>query len=1479
MGIRPARYRLLLLCALTAKFTLALGAGAALPRTPFDHLTTGFELIGQHRDLPCESCHVNAIFKGTPHDCRSCHGIGTAVHATSKPANHILTSDRCEACHTAVAWSPAVTFDHTEARGSCSTCHNGVQAQGMGAMHIATDLECDACHSTIGWAGAVFSHAGITSGCASCHDNIHAPGKPANHIVTSLPCEDCHTSTTTWTGALAMPPNHIPTSAPCAQCHTAGGNFALYSVTGTHTGVTTCNECHAPAIAGTFANVTITTTPGGHFPIGSVDCGSSGCHTAANVSPGGFHIGAASITAPTLNLAGHGSIAGAVPACDTCHESAPYLGMIASSASAGDSRPSAALDKLHPASGDCGSCHTTTPTFAGDLTAGSKPANHIPTSAPCAQCHTSPGNYALYSVTGTHQGVSACLSCHAPSVASSFANVSIVSTPGNHFPIGSLDCNGSGCHGTANVNPGGFFIGAASIASPTLSTAGHTTVSGAVPACGTCHESAPYLGMVPSGATAGDSRPSMALDSLHPASGDCGTCHTTTPTFALDAFAGKPANHIPTSAPCVQCHTAPGNYALYSVTGTHQGVTTCAGCHAPAVAATFLNVTITTTSASHIPIGSLDCNGSGCHGTANLNPGGFHLGAASLTSPTLSIAGHSTVAAAVPACQTCHEAAPYQGMIPSSASAWGDSRPSAFDGAHPTSGDCGSCHTTTPTFASDVVAGNKPANHIPTNAACTQCHTAPGNFAVYSVTGTHVGVNGCLTCHAPSVASTFANVTIVTTSASHIPIGSLDCNGSGCHSTANVNPGGFLIGAANINSPTLTTQGHTTVSAAVAACQTCHESAPYQGMIPSGAAVGDSRPSASLDANHPASGDCGSCHTTTPVFANDQMGNNKPANHIPTSAACAQCHTTPGNYALYSVTGVHQGVSSCLSCHSPSVASTFANVTIVTTSASHIPIGSLDCNGSGCHSTANVNAGGFHIGAASLTSPTLGTAGHTTVAAAVAACQTCHETAPYQGMIPSTASAWGDSRPSAYDASHPTSGDCSGCHTTTPTFQSNVSGGGKPANHIPTSQACGLCHTSPGNYAVYVMGTTGHTGITSGCATCHADGLSFANMAPPTLVEPPTGPTGHVPVGSLACELCHSVTNFTTFSGTKMIHNAVRGNACDSCHEYGMTWKTNSGVQLWTRPSKNHHAGQDCGGAGCHTARDKRQLRPPALAQPRTASASSTSNAAARSVASGGRTLRPAAAPAAQPVAAVAGGALLKPANHMLTSNACGSCHSSIAWSPVMRVDHTQVIGSCVSCHNGLAATGKPATHVASSSACANCHTTNDWAQVRVDHASLGALKCTSCHNGVHAIGLPIHHIVTRDSCDHCHGTLAWVPARLEHSTLTARCASCHNGATATGMLRSHALTRLDCSSCHTYPDWKLVRFQHPPVAGACAACHASDFRSLAHPLTPRGLTYTAKELGNCSGACHVYSDATRTRIVRSLPGPHHRVNDASFGR
>jgi hypothetical protein len=581
-------------------------------------------------------------------------------------------------------------------------------------------------------------------------------------------------------------------------------------------------------------------------------------------------------------------------------------------------------------------------------------------------------------------------------------------------------------------------------------------------------------------------------------------------------------------------------------------------------------------------------------------------------------------------------------------------------------------------------------------------------------------------------------------------------------------------------------------------------------------------------------------------------------------------------------------------------------------------------------------------------------------------------------MAGTSMSAQGDDRPTKYDSGHPTSGDCGSCHTTAPTFSTNQNGSSaKPANHIPTNAACSQCHTTAGNYGAYVMGATGHTGITSNCAQCHAYGLSFYNMAPPTLVEPPSGATGHIPAvppngtSTIACELCHSPSVFTTFSGTVMKHAYVTALKCDSCHEYGMTWKTNTGVQLWTRPSPSHHAGQDCGGSGCHTPRDKyaarsrlgRQGTATTTMTPRPgaaagAAAASTAPVPGMTAPKGGAVSRapasgapatavapsivvappspagtPATAPAiapaltpASPVAAapfshasVAGKACVtchttasgsgKPATHIATRNTCQTCHTTLAWLPVVRVDHSQVLGTCASCHNGMIAKGKSSTHLPTTTACESCHTTNAWTPARFDHAAVAPHACTTCHNSVRAIGMPRMHIPTTQQCDACHGTLAWSPVRVDHTALTASCASCHNNIGAVGVPPKHMTTHVDCASCHAYPDWSVIHFRHASAAypgthraelqctschtsntdkvpwpsaadaGTCGGCHAKDFKPAAHPKTVKGVDYTAHELANCTGACHVYSDTAQSTIIRSLPGPHHRVTDATFKR
>ena len=100
--------------------------------------------------VACASCHVDAVFRGTPRLCAGCHTAGSRVSATARPASHVVSSASCGQCHSTSAWTPA-RYDHAEAIGSCVNCHNGTQATGKGATHVSSTTACDACHATTRW--------------------------------------------------------------------------------------------------------------------------------------------------------------------------------------------------------------------------------------------------------------------------------------------------------------------------------------------------------------------------------------------------------------------------------------------------------------------------------------------------------------------------------------------------------------------------------------------------------------------------------------------------------------------------------------------------------------------------------------------------------------------------------------------------------------------------------------------------------------------------------------------------------------------------------------------------------------------------------------------------------------------------------------------------------------------------------------------------------------------------------------------------------------------------------------------------------------------------------------------------------------------------------------------------------------------------------------------------------------------------------
>ena len=262
----------------------------------FDHASTGFALQGSHEPVRCETCHLNAVFKGTPRDCGTCHMAGNPRGALAKPFRHVPTGDSCDSCHGVTTFSGARVAHGTVAPGSCANCHNGVSATGKPPNHFPTTLSCDKCHSPFGFSPAVgFDHSllnGDTSSCATCHDGQNATG---------------------------MPSNHLPVGARnfCANCHAAsiaGGFVSFAGGRMDHTGFGSgCVACHGPTINGaTFAGIrSIVVMPpvspvgwGSHLPSGTT-CET--CHLASmpaglvdanatRLAPGsGFEIGRAHV--------------------------------------------------------------------------------------------------------------------------------------------------------------------------------------------------------------------------------------------------------------------------------------------------------------------------------------------------------------------------------------------------------------------------------------------------------------------------------------------------------------------------------------------------------------------------------------------------------------------------------------------------------------------------------------------------------------------------------------------------------------------------------------------------------------------------------------------------------------------------------------------------------------------------------------------------------------------------------------------------------------------------------------------------------------------------------------------------------------------------------------------------------------------------------------------------------------------------------
>ena len=338
----------------------------SVPNAELLHSRTSFPLTGAHRQITCESCHLDdaaGAFRPLDTDCMACH---TADYEQAD--NHIALGypAECTQCHSTVAWSDG-SFDHVIASGGftligahetaqCASCHStpnfevpfdaetpndciACHAQDYDTEHGGSGFttHCLTCHNAMTWDGATFDHVTLSEGfvlvgahetlnCESCHSgpdfdvpftpadqndciSCHAQDYEAEHGGTGIPttCLTCH-NTTAWEGITF---DHAALS----------DGFALV---GAHEALN-CESCHAaPNFEVPFS------------PAGQNDCIS--CHASDyEAEHGGSGYPTACLTCHNVNnweeaIFNHAAVAngfalvGAHEAitCESCHSGADF---------------------------------------------------------------------------------------------------------------------------------------------------------------------------------------------------------------------------------------------------------------------------------------------------------------------------------------------------------------------------------------------------------------------------------------------------------------------------------------------------------------------------------------------------------------------------------------------------------------------------------------------------------------------------------------------------------------------------------------------------------------------------------------------------------------------------------------------------------------------------------------------------------------------------------------------------------------------------------------------------------------------------------------------------------------------------------------------------------------------------------------------------------------------------------------------------
>ena len=174
----------------------------------FNHDTdTRYSLVGRHRAVKCESCHVGNLYRDKLTTiCVDCH---------RKDDKHKGTlGTECARCHTERDWKEQAKFNHEKTAFPLVGKHTAVQCKDChkSTMFKEAPKDCVGCHRKDD------THKGsLGEACAQCHNERDWKKTSFDHAKTQFPllgkhiaatCASCHKST-----------NYKSTPKDCYSCH------------------------------------------------------------------------------------------------------------------------------------------------------------------------------------------------------------------------------------------------------------------------------------------------------------------------------------------------------------------------------------------------------------------------------------------------------------------------------------------------------------------------------------------------------------------------------------------------------------------------------------------------------------------------------------------------------------------------------------------------------------------------------------------------------------------------------------------------------------------------------------------------------------------------------------------------------------------------------------------------------------------------------------------------------------------------------------------------------------------------------------------------------------------------------------------------------------------------------------------------------------------------------------------------------------